>query len=1837
MFFAASTFFIIARVQSERTGELRRFAQEGQYPTNTPRPVVNTTTTPRPSITLRPTVTPKPDPCRNLSGTALSFCRNANPLPTVSKTPTPIRTPTPKVYTSMTLGECNGRHGTYNSVTKTCTVKVTPIPTVKVAAVPTNTVVYVLDKSTGGCSPKLGSSVKSTDETYKSSALCITSSWNQGLAQGTAASPRVTPTVPPRLAAGQTTGVVTAPPGVGVGAGVGIQIPIVVTANIVSWFQNTFGGGATTPTPTITPKPTIAPNEKCFPNCGKQCQYGSTGVFGAAKCNPKPTDTPKPVASGATPVTPKPTLKPGEDCVLIGGGDKNCKDFCPGGEYIVWGGKCKPAPTDTPKPVTPANTTVTKAPQATVTTAPVALVVQPTVTPIVPTVTIKPATTVTPGPTEKPKPKVNCGGILEGNVATGEQYGETTEMNDNQRWRCIVNPKNPNEGMWEQCPGCPLTIISSTARLKDEYEKESAAFTEKIDKMAADIYACGTSASCKSQVYSTYGLTGESMAYQQIAKDQVASQVKVYESQDIYFENREKWDLCKAQQANDKNCDGYMQQANNALIAAGLDPVAAAAQLADSYHDYVVNKASNLYLIAESDYASCVESKKTQASLDCSALQKNAIAALTYPGTTPADQAEITKLYTSYKKASEYVYQSNQEICGTCSPAQANALRQQHLSRSGLSEGYQENMLEGWQTQIVNLVKGNGPGSEMLICKEVIGTSACDSLESARAALKSAVSGPMQSQLTASFALNDTAILNVTGSDAEVIKWAEEHKNDPRLAGVAIGNAAAVRAALDSSLPDNLKRENLLPEEASIAEANPDSAYAAALEKYKQEQIAAGDRAERVKTPEQWAEEFDAYQQEIWEKMKPIYAAQGKDALIEAKIAQGLLVPSEIHEQYFEKYPQWVYDMQPGWENFWNSVKKPFVSENSEIAKFQAQGQVEQLSLNSTSQQSVFTEVSASDAYKSWLKTAKIDPSTPPEEQFVQHQLELYYGNKAYLDIAKGHYEPGTDSEKIFFQRVITGDVDMAKLDQDLSNPLAKPMLLALNFGQKAAPIVTFGLIDNLTPNLTNMQSAVTAENTITYLEKVDPEVIQTRVSQIKTDKDESAAYLEWKKAQPADKDTSEKAYIIDLYAQAVATTANAKLGEYELDGAAEFFATNPDWLTRSVLNGTDGLDTFYDALADSKAAQDQAYKNFLLDNSPERAETYEQNLEKIKEEQAEIFTQAFTNSLTQDQIDALAIKLDEKGITQDADDYVHEQVKAYLESPEIREFIGSGGIESSIDLVVSGDFNAVAAQNAYNNLSDGDKFLVSLNSFTDGKKLESVIEQGQIKKDYEEGKISWGEYAGRTAWAEIKGDAKVVGTALAVAAPPIRAFQLGAAAFTVPSVLSITGEAMGFQMTGSSLADTAANCTFREDQNTGACLTSAGMTVFAAWSTASSINGLNQAARSSALNGTNWFSPRDAALVRVSQITKGTETITTQLVDDATTSVTKAFATKPPNVVMERARNLLGATVFGAQAAQNCSQTGINADCILTASLAGISLARTFMPTKAILNPTSQASQTVVRTDQVVNGMQAVAACGAAANGLAKWENCTTSLMMAGLSVGPDLARQSIEGTGSKFTNPFEAKTVALADLALIDGLKNYTNLDKITLSDGQVVTFNNQAAARAQVLNTLGAAVVESGRTVAQMRGIAAEVKADKSIPKNETERSYAQRELIRAADLMEKLIGPDGTINKTVEIDGVARPVTTDMIDSVRKSIEITQRQVALEHEITKSPRTAVQQLGDSIAKALNRQAEPIKDFEAAKKAFAEAAKSADTKPVEYEAARLALEAAKTKVEQMGYTRT
>ena len=247
-------------------------------------------------------------------------------------------------------------------------------------------------------------------------------------------------------------------------------------------------GGSPTP---------LSPGDKCFPNCHTQCQYGSSGIFGNATCDSKPISSPQ-----------SPSILPPEsDCDLFGGGDNNCKDNCPNGFYI-WG-KCKPALVPDPALNSARGGTREDYPRV----APVAPVPSTTLRPVaVPTPKVpkteadcdaefaagrmterdyekclmaaqgvSPAIAgapssfggLSPGERDeqnvvenKPKKEVTCYGandvsIPENAVATGEQYGDPTVMNDNQRWRCVPNPKDPTLGMWEQCPGCPLSVIPS--------------------------------------------------------------------------------------------------------------------------------------------------------------------------------------------------------------------------------------------------------------------------------------------------------------------------------------------------------------------------------------------------------------------------------------------------------------------------------------------------------------------------------------------------------------------------------------------------------------------------------------------------------------------------------------------------------------------------------------------------------------------------------------------------------------------------------------------------------------------------------------------------------------------------------------------------------------------------------------------------------------------------------------------------------------------------------------------------------------------------------------------------------------------------------------------------------------------------------------------------------------------------------------------------------------------------------------------------------------------------------------------------------------------------------
>jgi len=1318
--------------------------------------------------------------------------------------------------------------------------------------------------------------------------------------------------------------------------------------------------------------------------------------------------------------------------------------------------------------------------------------------------------TVTPTPSAKPTPAVSCGGaegvtITAGNVATGEQYGPSTPMNDNQRWRCVPNPKNPSTGMWEECPGCPLTIISSTANLADEYKKEAEEFQEKVDEIAAEVYACGTSASCKSEVYAQHGLTAESAAYQELAKTNVAEQVKVYEGQDTYFEQRENWELCKAQQANDQNCEGYIQLANNALIAAGIDPTAAAEQLNATYRDYAVNKASSLYLIAQSDYTNCLAAKATQTSLDCSGYQKNATAALAYPGTTAADRAEITKLYTSYKNASDYVYQTDEDLCGTCTPARANELRRQRLETSGLTSAYQESLLAGRESQIVSLVQTNGPGSEVLVCEQVIGTAACNTLESARAALKSAVSASAQADLQVTFGLNDIAILNVNGSDAEVVKWANDHKTDPRLAGVSLTNAEAVRAALNRSLPENLRREALVETPQTIADANPESDYAEAFERYKWSQIESGDSHDRQKTDAQWQAEFDAMQLKALERMTPELKADGEYDKFLADVRAGRIIPTEYENEHhpFVQPPQGCN----------TACREAYLNGT---APRQGQTPLDKFFISvKTSWSNTFGMGKDESENQAEGTLAKYDVAPNPT---LEADLALFYRQKPALEAA-GYFRSGEESEEAFVQKILRGEVSVEDTIDDLG-----PLGTVRNKTWQAVASIGDGWItERLRPDASLAQQQLTAQIYVSEVVRAVPDLITRTEEQIKTDQETAAAYENFKKTTN-NENASVEDFLVSQYAAALNIETKARAGLYDIEAIDAIMPSesgDASWLRTAALAGSLDIGKLQSDLAKAKTEYELMKDEAKAEYDAERARptinsqlAYEQYTEKLKQAsrpQADILASAYFDSLDPADIAAatakMEVKLEDQNITIPVETYQKQQLAAFLNDEDVQFLMRSGGVDITLDGVLDGTYNMERASELLTDIRQTDTLAalaLDLNKFENGGLLKGQLLRDRANLAWDEAKCD-DKNAFATAecrqamWDNTRGavmmTAKPVGTTLMVAVPALRLAQLAGTAISAQTALAVAGEALSIQMTGSSLQDTAEVCTARVDMDAWGCAQSAGMTLFAASSilpASKQVSTLARIARIERANTgaltlldtvdnavagsriTSWMVPKaDQAVAQLAALPKAAvaagateQAVISQSNTVAQNLVRTVYSGAAEPVAVQMGRNALGATVFGAQAVQVCSQNGINADCLTSAGMAMVAAARVITgPITAAQTGGANVTRAVTRADQFVNSAQALTACGAAALGETSYENCATSIAMAGLGFGQEAVAQS-RAEAPRVENPFIVRDTVAADLTL---LQEVSAGQTVTITDGTTVTADNLARVRASLLNNL------------------------------------------------------------------------------------------------------------------------------------------------------------------------
>ncbi|MBP6993816.1 hypothetical protein KBB12_01065, partial [Candidatus Woesebacteria bacterium] len=945
------------------------------------------------------------------------------------------------------------------------------------------------------------------------------------------------------------------------------------------------------------------------------------------------------------------------------------------------------------------------------------------------------------------------------------------------------------------------------------------------------------------------------------------------------------------------------------------------------------------------------------------------------------------------------------------------------------------------------------------------------------------------------------------------------------------------------------------------------------------------------------------------------------------------------------------------------------------------------------------------------------------------HNIEGYYKNEGVF--AAGEYEKGTDSEQLFVEQVMLGNVNIDDKTKKVT-PVSTVALTGFNAFTKVmdpvTSLVTFGNYKSftqlVTPNLMNARNENIANNVVTAISVSNPEQFATW----EKDPKQQIAYEEWKASQPATTnssltgksgatDTSFEAFKVDQYATALEISNKATVGNYRLDAATELFGSDPNWLTRATLNGYN-VDDFKGLLNKQEAKvstddinayiqSDPKLKEQVLTQSFIRSVSEKINTERLNE-QAQIVASSYIDNLdptVKASLDAdLATKLATDKNTTSVAEYQKQQLTSYLANPDVKFLLGSGGIDVSLEGTLNGTYNIVNASNAYKNIVKTDPLAVmalELNKFENG----SLLKGQQILDNPDS-----------TGWdktrAVVMMTAKPALTAVAVTVPFLRVAQLAGTALTASTRLAIAGEAMGVYMTGSSLQDTAEVCAIgHADMDGWACAKSAGMTMFAASSALSAmqqVNTITQVATASRIEqgiatslvdraaiklsstvgttleksfATRWLVPKgdtavaglasftnqastvsletlsglttaERALVQAGQMTQEARVaLTTQVLTRQSNAVAQNLATTvygaTPGVAGQMFRNSLGSLVFGSQAIDTCGQTGLNGDCLISASMFLVSFGRlttetaaVLRPQSAIANPQSSLSRAIVRADQAVNTAQAVAACTLAALKKGTAENCTTSIMMAGMSFGSTAVGEA-RSQEPTLENPFVVRAQALADAAQL------ANASRIGLSDitinGQTIRLNGdtRAAVSADIQSRLGQSTSNIGKIIGQTNTIVAQF--NKSKPKD-ADLSTAQRDLAYTGDLWSRMVNPDGTLKSEMIVDGPVDvngqaptvPITPEMLESARQAVDIAQRQVSYEQQLLENPRNTSQKISDSVTRLFGREPVLVSNFETAKAAFVEAAKTADTNPVAYEVARQGLERSKTLLERANMTR-
>ncbi|MFZ5844873.1 MAG: hypothetical protein ACOY0S_00185, partial [Patescibacteria group bacterium] len=785
--------------------------------------------------------------------------------------------------------------------------------------------------------------------------------------------------------------------------------------------------------------------------------------------------------------------------------------------------------------------------------------------------------------------------------------------------------------------------------------------------------------------------------------------------------------------------------------------------------------------------------------------------------------------------------------------------------------------------------------------------------------------------------------------------------------------------------------------------------------------------------------------------------------------------------------------------------------------------------LDDQTRQAYLTSIAQSPGYRQWLTENRDQrPEDKQPEDYLLLQLTTAVANEHNF-LSSGNMRP--DNTYQFYDQVMRGELNAVSATEAVQN---------LNWQEKA------------TLNLFNFFNAVSGGGATEMNQKVNPQIEEAQnqwaaemeLRDIRYNNPE--LYRDLNLDDPANRQAVKDQYAAALYIEDHARNR-------DIVGTNALFATDPTWLRRAALTGQ------IDILALKGQVEPEVQLDTLYRTGDARISVASgEEREAARQQSAAAIVDAYLSTIdptTRSVLDAQLAQNRPDLRPQDYDKYRREQLLAMVgKSSEDIQLIMAGGSQElpTMDKVLSGQANYVGAAQAVEQTRQiktwgfipSGAIALWLNRAENG-----MLVKGQLLRT-DPNATTWDKFRG-----SVMMTARPVTWTLMLAGPGVQWVSLGYKALSVPMMLDLGGTLLGMQFTADSLTQTMDVCSFKADMDSEACAVSAGMTAFAALSTIPGANQLRilsreaKALRATARLESLVMAGADDAAINAARAAAERKAV------QAAAAQTSWFTRAVNNPITHRATSALGTLVFGAQAADVCSQEGASANCVITAGLAAVSAARTFVNPQIAGDIRTPVGRTIRTADQIVNTALAAEACLAAARGEGSQEQCTTAAFMAVMAFRkPHEPGRPQE----RFQNePIQLRDQALADLRNLRAAADGT---KITLG-GQEFTVNStnrpQLLERAKALvreSIISAGLVEAEARVAVRARLGGDEKSWTLAERTLAEAQKAWREISQKS------------------------AATPQELDAAQQALIQAKRAVAAESVLQSSPRNVFQKIAD-----------------------------------------------------------